>query len=422
MARPNSRAVQSRRVVITGLGALTPLGSTHNALWDGLLAGRSGIAAIEGIDVSDMPTRFGGEVRGFDPTEFMDKRDARRADRFTQMALATVAEALLDANLDPGPESETMGVMAGTGIGGIGTLTDQHQVLVERGPSRVSPFFVPMMIANMAAGQIAIRYGLKGPNATIVTACASSANAVGEAFRLVQRGDAEVMLAVGTEAMMTRLAVAGFCAMRALSTRNEDPSHASRPFDRDRDGFVLGEGAGTLVLESLEHAEARGARIYAELLGYGMAADAYHMVEPQPDGEGGTRSMGRALHDAGVDPTQVDYINAHGTSTPKGDIGETLAIKRVFGPHAYKLAVSSTKSMTGHLLGAAGVVETLITALALHHGVLPPTINLEHADPECDLDYVPNTARVQAIRVAVTNSFGFGGQNVSLVLGRVEEP
>ncbi|WPD19944.1 beta-ketoacyl-ACP synthase II [Thermaerobacter composti] len=409
------------RVVITGVGAVTPLGVGVDALWEGILAGRSGIRRISRFDPSPFPSQIAGEVPGFDPTAFIDRKEARRMDRFTQFAMATVAMALQDAGLDPASlDGDRLGVVMGTGIGGIETFVEQAAVMAERGPDRVSPFFIPMMIANMAAGQVAIRYRARGPNTTVVTACAASAHAIGEAFRILQRGQADVMITGGSEAAIVPLGLAGFCAMKALSTRNDRPEAASRPFDRGRDGFVMAEGAGALILETLEHARRRGARIYAEIIGYGSTADAHHITQPAPGGEGGARAMEAALADAGIDPTDVDYINAHGTSTPQGDVAETLAIKRVFGDHAYRLAVSSTKSMTGHLLGAAGAVEAILTVLALRDGVLPPTINLDDPDPECDLDYVPHRARPRAIRVALSNSFGFGGQNACLAFRRYD--
>ena len=409
------------RVVITGVGAVTPLGIGVEALWEGVLAGRSGIRRISRFDPSPFPCQIAGEVPDFDPTAFIDRKEARRMDRFTQFAMASVAMALADAGIDPAAmDGRRLGVLMGTGIGGIETFVEQAAVMAERGPDRVSPFFIPMMIANMAAGQVAIRYGARGPNSTVVTACAASAHAVGEAFRILQRGEADVMITGGAEAAIVPLGLAGFCAMKALSTRNDAPQAASRPFDRGRDGFVMAEGAGALILETLEHARRRGARIYAEIIGYGTTADAHHITQPAPGGEGGARAMEGAMADAGLDPADVDYINAHGTSTPQGDVAETQAIKRVFGDHAYRLAVSSTKSMTGHLLGAAGAVESILTVLALRDGVLPPTINLEDPDPECDLDYVPNQARPRAIRVALSNSFGFGGQNACLAFRRFE--
>ncbi len=408
-----------RRVVITGMGAITPLGEGIRDYWEALKAGRSGIDKITSFDTTGYSSRIGGEVRGFEPTSYLDRKDARRMDRFTQFAAAAARMAIEDAGLEMEREDpHRVGVVVGTGIGGIGTLMEQAEVLREKGPDRVSPFFVPMMIANMAAGQVAILFGAKGPNTTVVTACASGNNAIGDAMRIIQRGEAEVMICGGSEAAFVPLAMAGFCTMKALSTRNDEPARACRPFDRERDGFVMGEGAGMLVLESLEHARSRGARIYAEMAGYGMTADAFHITAPSPEGEGGARSMLRALEDAGLPPSAVDYINAHGTSTPHNDRMETMAIKNVFGEHAWKVAISSTKSMTGHLLGAAGAVELIACVLAINEGVIPPTINYEYPDPECDLDYVPNRAREARVEVTLSNSFGFGGQNATLVVRR----
>jgi 3-oxoacyl-[acyl-carrier-protein] synthase II len=411
-----------KRVVITGLGALTPLGLDVETTWKAAQAGQSGIATLERLDFSEMDVRFGGEVHGFDPAQYLDRRDVRRTDRFVQFAIAASEEAMRDAGLSEGDyDPDRFGAICGTGIGGIETLTEQHRIFLERGANRVSPLFIPMMIANMAAGQIAIRFGLRGPNMTFVTACSSSANALGDAYRAIQHGEADLMLAGGAEAVLLPLCYAGFINMKALSMRNDEPERASRPFDRDRDGFVMSEGAGMLVLEEREHAIARGAKIYAEVVGYGTTADAYHIVEPHPEGEGAARAMELALRDGNLPREAIGYINAHATATPKGDIGEALAIRRVFGEHADHLAVSSTKSMTGHLLGAAGGVEAIFTTLALRDGVLPPTINLEHLDPEIDLDCVPQTARKAQVEYALTNSFGFGGQNVSLALRRYDE-
>jgi len=407
--------------VITGLGALTPLGPDVETTWRAAQAGKSGVALLERLDFSAMDVRIGGEVRGFDPMQHLDRRDARRSDRFVQFALVAAAEALRDAGLsEQDYDPDRFGAICGTGIGGIETLTEQHRIFLERGADRVSPFFIPMMIANMAAGQIAIRFGLRGPNMTFVTACSSSANAIGDALRAIQHDEADLMLAGGAEAVLLPLCYAGFINMKALSQRNDEPERASRPFDRDRDGFVMAEGAGMLVLEDLEHARARGAKIYAEIVGYGTTADAYHMVEPSPEGEGAARAMELALRDGKLPREAVGYINAHATATPKGDTGEALAIRRVFGSHADHLAVSSTKSMTGHLLGAAGGVEAIFTALALRDGILPPTINLDHLDPDIDLDCVPNQARQAEVDCALTNSFGFGGQNVALALRRYD--
>lgn len=408
------------RVVITGMGAVTPFGVGVDALWEGLVNGRSAVRRIQRFDPSPFPTQIGAEVLDFEPTDFIDRKEARRMDRFTQFAVAGARMALESARLDPADlDPEQVGVVLGSGIGGMETLVEQFHVLLERGPGRVSPFFVPMMIANMAAGQTAIQFGFRGPNTTLVTACASGANAIGEAFRILQFGEAEVMITGGTEAAFVPLAFAGFCAMRALSTRNHEPERASRPFDAERDGFVMGEGGAALVLESLEHAQSRGAPVLAELTGYGMSADAYHITLPRPGGQGAARAMTAALADAGLDPGEVDYINAHGTSTEANDATETAAIHISFGPAARDLAVSSTKSMTGHLLGGAGAVEAIACIQAIRHGVLPPTINYETPDPECDLDYVPNEAREAEVTHALSNSFGFGGHNVSLVFSRV---
>lgn len=409
-----------QRVVITGLGAITPVGTGKDIFWQALVAGKSGIGPITRFDAGEMPVRFAGEVKDFDPGLFFDRKEARRMDRFTQYAVAAARMAVEDAKLDLEREDrDRIGVIFATGIGGMETFEEQTRVLMEKGPNRVSPFFVPMMIANMAAGQISINLGVRGVNFTVVNACASGANAIGEAFRTLQRGDADVIITGGSEASVTPLTVAGFAAMKALSTRNDAPERASRPFDKGRDGFVLGEGAGVMVLETLEHAVARGAAIYAEIVGYGCTADAYHITAPAPDGAAASRAMTLALEDAGLKPEEIDYINAHGTSTELNDRQETLAIKKVFGEHAYQLAISSTKSMTGHLLGAAGAIELVATALTVHTGVIHPTINYEEPDPECDLDYVPNIARQQEIRAALSNSFGFGGHNVTIALRRI---
>ena len=409
----------SRRVVVTGLGAITPVGNSVEEFWTAMCDGRSGIGPITKFDVTAYPTRFAAEVKGFDPHHWMEKKEVKKMDPFIHYALAAGVLAVEDAGLDFAKEDAVRcGALIGSGIGGMATILDFHKVLLEKGPDRVSPFFIPSLIINMASGQLSIRYGIKGPNSAVVTACATGNHAIGDAFKIIQRGDADVMIAGGTEACILGLAVAGFCSIKALSTRNDAPEKASRPFDRDRDGFVVGEGAGIVILEFLEHAVRRDARIYAEIVGYGMTADAYHMTAPDPDGEGATRAMALTLQDAGMDPTQVGYINAHGTSTPYNDKTETLAIKRVFGDHAHRLAVSSTKSMIGHLLGAAGGVEAIATVLALHHGILPPTINYETPDPECDLDYVPNQARKQQVEVALSNGFGFGGTNATLAFRR----
>jgi 3-oxoacyl-[acyl-carrier-protein] synthase II len=408
--------VEARRVVLTGLGALTPIGNTAEELWTGLTAGRSGIGPITKFDATGYDTRIAGEIKNFDPLAFVDKKEARRLDPYLQYAIASSVMAVGDAGLDPARlDGERFGVMIGSGIGGITTLLEGEKVRETKGPDRVSPFVIPMLIINMASGLVSMRFGAKGPNSSVVTACATGNHAIGDAFRIIQRDDADVMIAGGAEAIIVPLTIAGFCAMKAMSTRNDDPQKASRPFDAGRDGFVCGEGAGIVVLESLEHARRRDARIYAEIIGYGMTGDAHHMTAPDPEGDGAARAMARALKDARLTPSDVGYVNAHGTSTPYNDRFETVAIKRVFGDHARKLAVSSTKSMTGHLLGAAGGVEAIATALALHHGLLPPTTNYETPDPDCDLDYVPNQARKQDVDVALSNAFGFGGTNATLV-------
>ncbi len=410
-----------RRVVITGVGVVSPVGNDAETFWNSLLEGKSGIDRVAAFDASDYPTQIAGEVKNFDPEQYMDKKDIRRTDRFVQFGLAAAKMAVEDAKLEITPENaERVGVYIGSGIGGLTTWEEQHSVLLEKGPRRVSPFFIPMLIANMASGAVSIQYGAKGPTSSAITACATGTNAIGDALRLIQFDHADVMIAGGAEATVRPMAFAGFCSAKAMSTRNDEPQKASRPFDKDRDGFVMGEGAGVLILEELEHAKKRGATIIAEVIGYGMSADAHHITSPSPGGEGAARCMASALKDAGVDPTEVQYINAHGTSTDQGDIAETQAIKRVFGEHAYKLAVSSTKSMTGHLLGATGGVEAIATAYALRDQVLPPTINLENPDPECDLDYVPNHARKATVNVAVSNTFGFGGHNATVILKRYE--
>ncbi len=408
-----------RRVVITGLAAISPVGTGLDKYWDSLVNGRSGIGPITSFSCGDFPVRIAAEVKDFEPGQFIEKREVRRMARFTQFALAAAKMAVEDARLDLSQiNKERTGVILGTGIGGIETMEDTCRVLHEKGPNRVSPFFVPMMIGNIASGQVAISLGVTGPNYVVVTACASGTNAIGEAFKLIQRGGADIVISGGTEASVTPLALAGFCAMKALSTNNEEPVKASRPFDAQRDGFVMGEGAGLLILESLEHAQERGAQIYAEVLGYGATADAYHITAPAPDGIGAARAMQEAIRDAGLNPEDINYINAHGTSTELNDKYETMAIKKVFGSYAYKLAVSSTKSMTGHLLGAAGGIEAVATALAVKNDLVPPTINLEHPDPECDLDYVPNIARSLQVNYALSNSLGFGGHNASILLGK----
>lgn len=409
------------RVVITGMGVISPVGNNTETFWHSLVNGISGISLITHFDTTGYTTRIAGEVKDFDPTKFIDKKEARRMDRFSQFAVAAAKMAVEDAGLDMKTEDgHRAGVILGSGIGGVATMEDQKQVLLEKGPGRVSPFFVPMMISNMAAGHISIALGAYGINETVVTACASGTNAIGDAFKVIARGDADIMFTGGTEAPITPLAVAGFCAMKAVSTRNEEPEKASRPFDKDRDGFVMGEGAGILVLESLEHAQKRGAKIYAEIVGYGATADGYHITAPAPEGAGAARSMEKALVDAGLNPADVDYINAHGTSTDLNDKGESQAIQKVFGPHATKVAISSTKSVTGHLLGAAGAVEAIACVLAITHGIIPPTINYETPDPECNLDYVPNQAREKKVNVAMSNSLGFGGHNATIVLKKFQ--
>ena len=407
--------MDQRRVVITGVGAVTPVGNTAEEFWQALLEGRSGIGPITRFDATGFETRIAGELKGFDPLKYIDKKDDRKFDPFLKYAVACAVMAVEDAALKTDRVDATrFGVLVGSGIGGLETLLDNYEALRTKGPDRVSPFLIPMLIVNMASGAISMRLGAKGPNTAVVTACATGNHAIGDAAKIIQRGDADVMIAGGAEAIIIPLAIAGFAQMKAMSTRNDDPTHASRPFDAERDGFVCGEGAGIMVLESLEHASRRGARIYAEVVGYGMTGDAHHMTAPDPEGDGAARAMSAALRDAGLDPSAVGYINAHGTSTPYNDKFETLAIKRVFGEHARKLAVSSTKSMTGHLLGAAGGIEAIATTFAIHHGMLPPTINYEKPDPDCDLDYVPNHARKQEVEVALSNAFGFGGTNATL--------
>ena len=404
-----------KRVVVTGIGAITPLGNNPQDYWQGLLAGRSGIVPITLFDASKHKCRIAGEVKGFNPHDYIDSKEAKRMDRFAQFAVAASVQALQDAKFEINEfNAAQVGTIIGTGIGGIKVLEDQQTVYLNRGPDRCSPFMVPMMIANMAAGLTAIHTGAKGPNSCPVTACAAGSNAVGDAFRLIQQGYAQAMICGGTEAAVSALPFAGFAAARALSTRNDEPTRASRPFDRDRDGFVMGEGAGILLLEELEHALSRGARIYAEIIGYGLTCDAYHMTSPVPGGEGATRAIQLALKDAGLGTEQVSYINAHGTSTGANDPTETAAIKKALGDSAYKVAISSTKSMTGHLLGGSGGIEAVATVMAISDDKIPPTINLENPDPECDLDYVPNHSRDLKVDVALSNSFGFGGHNVTL--------
>lgn len=407
----------ARRVVITGMGAVTPLGLNVKDTWVALLAGQSGAGPITRFDTEGFETRIACEVKGFDPGDYLDRKEARRMDRYTHLAIAATGEALRDAGLSITPENtDDIGVIIGSGIGGIETLSQQFKVLFDKGPSRLSPFLCTMMISNMAAGHVSIVFGLRGPNHCTVSACASGAHAIGEAFETIRRGASPVMLAGGAEAPVVPIGIGTFNSMRALSTRNDQPEKASRPFDADRDGFVIGEGAGLVVLEDLDHAQARDARIYAELVGYGATADASHVTAPSEGGAGAAKAMARACAEAGISVKDVDYVNAHGTSTPLNDTAETAAIKRLFGEHAYRVPISSTKSMTGHLLGAAGAVEAIICTLAIQNGIVPPTINLDHPDPSCDLDYVPNQPRRVPVRVALSNSLGFGGHNVSLII------
>ena len=403
------------RVVITGLGAVTPLGPDVPTLWSALTAGRSGIRRITSFDTTGYETKIAGEVQDFDPTKFFERKDVRRADRFAQLAVAAATEAIADAQLEGVTDRDRVGVSIATAAGGLASVVETADTLRERGPNRISPFFVTMYIANAASGLVSLRWGFRGPSLTHVSACASSSHSIGEAAEAVRRGQVDVILAGGAEAAVVPVAVAAFSNMRALSRRNDEPTRASRPFDRERDGFVLSEGAAVVVLENAEHAARRGAKVHGEIIGYGASDDAYHMADPAPGGAGGALSMRAALENAGISPTEVDYINAHGTSTPANDRAETQAIKQVFGPHAYKLMVSSTKSMTGHLFGAAGALEAIICVLALREGCIPPTINYETPDPELDLDYVPNQARAAKARVALSNSMGLGGTNGSLI-------
>lgn len=408
-----------RRVVITGVGLVTPLGSDKFEFWNNLVEGKSGISAVESFDVSQYPCRIAGEIKDFDPACYMEKKEAKRVDRYTQLGIAAALQAWRDAGLDSIElDKDEIGVLVGSGIGGIQTIEQQLEVLRVKGPRRVSPFLVPALIANMASGYISIILGLRGPNSTVVTACATSTHAVGDAWHIIGRGEAEIMLAGGAEATISHLAFSGFSSARALSTRNNEPERASRPFDLKRDGFVMGEGAGIVILEALEHALSRNATIYGEIVGYGMSGDAYHMTAPDPEGQGAFLSMRRALDRASVKPEEVDYINAHGTSTEFNDKIETMAIKKLFGEHAYKLPVSSTKSMTGHLLGAAGAVELIATLLIMQYQLIHPTVNYEYPDPDCDLDYVPNQARNAVVNLAISNSFGFGGTNATLAVKR----
>ena len=414
--------MSERRVVITGIGVVSPVGKDLSSFWESLKAGRSGIGRISAFDTEKFDCQIGGEVRGYDPVPYYKTpKDVRRTDRYTQLAMGAAKMSLDDSGLDLGSvDLDRTGVMIGSGVGGLATMETQVGQMLTKGPNRTSPFMIPMMISNMASGFISMEYGLRGPNMAIVTACATANHCMGEAWRIIKFGDADVMLTGGSEACIVPVGIAGFAAMRALSVRNDEPERASRPFDKDRDGFVMGEGAGVIILEEYEHAKKRGANIYCEVTGYGLTSDAYHMSAPSPDGEGAARCMAMAMKHAKVNPEEVDYINAHGTSTPVGDVCETKAMKRAFGEHAKKgLAVSSTKSMTGHLLGAAGAVEMAACVMAMRDGVLPPTINLDNPDPECDLDYVPNTAREKKVKIAISNSFGFGGHNSSLLIKAV---
>ncbi len=413
--------MSQRRVVVTGVGLVSALGIGTQLTWDRLLAGQSGIGAISRFDATEFAARIAGEVKGFDPLEFIDKKDVKKMDIFIQYAVAASEFALRDAGLKSAvPLGPDYGVFIASGIGGFSTIEREHQALLEGGPRKISPFFIPSAIINLAAGQVSIRFGARGPNSATCTACSASAHAIGDAVELIKRGAADAMIAGGSEAAITPMGVGGFAAMRALSTRNDEPERASRPFDKDRDGFIIGEGAGVLILEELERAKSRGVPVYAEIVGYGMSGDAHHMTAPAEDGEGAVRVMRVAIEQAGINPQSVEYVNAHGTSTPYNDKLETLAIKKCFGEHARALAISSTKSMTGHLLGAAGGLEAGITALAMRDQVIPPTINLENPDPECDLDYVPNEQRSVAMTYALSNSFGFGGTNASLLFKRYE--
>ena len=408
-----------RRVVVTGVGLVSPLGIGNEESWQALCAGKSGVREITRFDTSKFQTKIAAEVKDFNALDFLPKKEAKRTERFISYAIAATRMAMDDSGLViDESNANRIGVITGCGLGGLGILESTCQTLKQRGPRRVSPFFIPMMIGNMAPGMISIHFGAKGPNTSLATACAAGAHAVGDSYKLISDGVADAMITGGVEAVVNPTCIAGFNAMKALSTRNDEPEKASRPFDRDRDGFVVGEGSGILIIEALDHALERGAKIYAELIGYGLSGDGHHMTAPPPDGNGAIRCMQAALNDAGIEPGEIDYINAHGTSTPLNDISETMAIKEVFNDHAYKLAISSTKSMTGHLLGGAGGIETVFTALTVYDGVMPPTINYENPDEDCDLDYVPNVKREAAVKRAMTNSFGFGGTNASLILSK----
>jgi 3-oxoacyl-[acyl-carrier-protein] synthase II len=414
--------MDTKRVVVTGVGMITPLGIGVQESWNGLLAGRSGIRKITHFDASNFPTQIAGEVEGFSAEDYIEPKEIKKMDRFIHLAVAAASMSLADSGLKITEENaERVGVTVGSGMGGLHAIEHYHSVLLEKGPKRITPFFIPMLIVNLAAGQVSIRAGAKGPNSAVATACATGSHSIGDAFKIIQRGDADAMIAGGTESVITPLGIGGFNAMKALSTRNDEPEKASRPFDINRDGFIMGEGAGIVILELLENALGRGAKIYAELIGYGMTADAYHITSPSPGGEGAARCMKMAIKDGGIDPLDVNYINAHGTSTKYGDELETHAVKTVFGEHAYKIAVSSTKSMTGHLLGAAGGVEAVITVLSVHNNIVPPTINLDNPDPECDLDYVPHKSREMNVEYGLSNSFGFGGTNACLLFKKFRD-
>jgi len=409
-----------RRVVVTGVGVVSPLGTGNQANWDALIKGESGISLITRFDASDLPVRIAGEIKGFNAEDFIDKKEIKKMDLFIQYALGAAHLAMEDSGLViDESNAERVGVLVGAGLGGLPTIERYHTAYNEGGIKKISPFFIPMLIINLAPGQISIKYGAKGPNVSSVSACATSSHSIGDAYHIIKRGDADAMIAGGTESVITPLGIGGFAAMKALSDRNDDPTAASRPFDKGRDGFIMGEGSGIIVLEEYEAAKARGAKIYAEIVGYGLTGDAYHMTSPAPDGEGGARCMKMALKNAGVNPEQVAYINAHGTSTPIGDVYETMGIKTVFGDYAKKMMVSSTKSMTGHLLGAAGGIEAIYTLMAMDKGLVPPTINLTEPDPQCDLDYVPNIAREAKIEYAMSNNFGFGGTNATLLFKKI---
>jgi 3-oxoacyl-[acyl-carrier-protein] synthase II len=413
--------MDNKRVVITGVGMITPIGIGVQESWKGLIAGRPGIRKITRFDASAFSTQIAGEVQGFNPEDYVELKEIKKMDRFIHFAIAATTMAIKDSGLEiTDKNAERTGVIVGSGIGGLHTIEHYHSVLLKKGPRKITPFFIPMLVVNLASGQISIKFGAKGPNSAVATACATGSHSIGDAYKIIQRGDADVMIAGGTEAVITPLGIGGFNAMKALSVRNDEPERASRPFDIDRDGFVMGEGSGIMILESLENAMNRGAKIYAEIVGYGMTADAYHITAPSPGGEGAARCMAIAIRDAGVDTSEVNYINAHGTSTRYGDELETDAIKTLFGEKAYKIAVSSTKSMTGHLLGASGGVEAVVSVLSIYHDIVPPTINLDNPDPGCDLDYVPHKAREMTVNYALTNSFGFGGTNACLLFKKFQ--